>query len=137
MVLAILGTPTETTLGPYQLDSSIPYVTLSFPNCAVLTVHWRLVEGSQANFLVRQASAALAVWDCYFAPAPSNATCEQPYCGEMSTGPGPICFETGVSGSCSFTAVQPPYDFGALETPSGIGNLTVSFIVSYLPPLSW
>jgi hypothetical protein len=132
VVLAVLGPTAQVTLGPFLLSSSNPSVSLSFPDCAIVTVHWNVVTGPRANFSVGSGEVALAS-DCH-GPPPSSATCPVPYCGgngTVSMGPGPICFESGFAGTCSFTATQPIYGFVALSYPWSIGNATVAFTINY------
>jgi len=128
LVLASIGPPTEHTLGPYVLNSSNPDISLSLPDCAIVTVHWNVVSGPGVNFSVGQGDVLL-LSNCLDWVPPSNATCSVTYCGLQSTGPGPICFESGLSGACSFTATQPTYGFAAFAYPWDIGNVTVSFTI--------
>jgi len=122
-------------MGPYVLNSSNPGVFLSLPDCAHVTVHWDVISGPSMNFSVGSGEAILAS-DCHDWTPPSNETCPAPYCepGTQSLGPGPICFESGFSGTCSFTATQLSYGFTAftaLSYPWSIGNATVSFTIDY------
>ena len=130
LALAFIGPPTQHTMGPYVLNSSNQGLSLSFPDCAQVTVHWNVVSGPGVNFSVGQGDS-LGLSDCYNQLSPSNATCVEPYCGGPSTAPGPICFEQGFRGTCSFTATQPMYEFAALSYPWNVGNATVSFTINY------
>lgn len=130
VVLSVLGPMPTSNLGPFILNSANPNVSLSFPDCAVVTVHWKVVVGPRMNFSVGAGPVLLAS-DCH-GPPPSNATCVEPYCGGISMAPGPVCFEQGYGGTCSFTATQPTYGFGAVAYPYSIGNATVSFTISYV-----
>lgn len=130
MVLASLGPTAHVTLGPYVLNSSNPGVSLSLPDCSIVSVDWGVVSGPSVNFSVGQ-GGALGVSNCHNYVLPSNATCPVAYCGLMNAEPGPICFETGFGGTCSFTATQPSYGFGAIASPWSIGNATVTFTVHY------
>jgi len=132
LVLASIGPTTQHTLGPYTLNSSNPVVSLPLPDCAQVTVHWKLVSGPRVNFSVGQGDVSL-MSNCSSQLPPSNATCPLSYCGLTSTGPGPICFESGSGGTCSFTATQPSYGFVASTVPYpwSMGNATVSFTVHY------
>jgi len=130
LVLSVLAPVSTSHMGPFILNSSNPTVSLSFPECAVVTVHWTVVVGPQVNFSVGSGEVVLAS-DCH-GPPPTNASCVEPYCGGVSMAPGPICFEQGYGGTCSFTATQPMYGFGAVAYPYSIGNATVSFTISYV-----
>ena len=132
LALTLIGPPTQHTVGPYVLNSSNPGVSLSFPDCAQVTVHWRVVAGPEMNFSVGQGDVLL-VSDCHDWIPPSNETCPLAYCHGWSTVPGPICFESGLGGACSFTATQPSYSFGAATAPDtwSMGNASVAFTVDY------
>jgi len=128
------STPMESVLGPYTMNATTA-VQLAFPQCAFVVVHWEVVSGGPTDFSVGTGEAVITS-DCT-GPPPSNATCIPTFCGNVSMGPGPICFETGMGGTCSFTATQPQYDFGVFRTvPGGIGpvatneSATVTIVVS-------
>ena len=130
------GVAMSGTLGPYLLNNSTRGVGLSFPQCSLVTVHWQVVTGSSANFSVWPPEAVL-VPNCQTPlPPPTNGTCPAAVCGNASMGPGPVCFESGMSGACSFSSTQPGYGFDLYTgyhisngTPieNGLGNTTVSF----------
>lgn len=115
----------STSMGPYVLNSSAPAIALSFPDCALATVHWTVVSGTSANFSVWP-PGDLVHSDCV-GPAPSNSTCPPDGC--PIEGP-PVCFEVGVQGSCSFMATQSGYDF-FLYPGQNLASLAVSFVVDY------
>jgi len=134
VVLGVLRPLPASNLGPFSLDAANPTISLSFPDCAVVVVHWTVVAGPRMNFSVGTGEALLAS-NCN-GPPPSNATCVQPYCGGFSMAPGPICFEQGLGGTCSFTATQPMYGFAAVAYPYSIGNATVLITIAIVqaPP---
>jgi hypothetical protein len=111
-----LSQQSKTTLGPFTLDSTT-WVSFSFPQCAFVVAHWAVVTGGPTNFSVGQPEVVL-VSNCH-GPPPSNETCPPWMCGQVSMGPGPVCFETGMGGTCSFTATQPQYSFNLLQALAG------------------
>jgi hypothetical protein len=146
-LLAFKSMPTTTpapipsgTFGPFLLNTT-QLVGYSFPDCAFVTVAWHVVRGQVANFSVWPPEAVV-LSNCH-GPAPSNAGCPISFCGVSSMGPGPVCFEIGTDGSCTFSADQSGYSFTLLSPevvdntttyfPS-LGNLTVSFVADYGPP---
>lgn len=130
------GTAAGGTIGPYLLNNSTRGVELSFPQCSLVTIHWQVMAGSSTNFSVWPPEAVLAA-NCHSPlPPPTNSTCPAVVCGNASMGPGPVCFESGMSGVCSFSSTQPGYGFDLYTgyhisngTPieNGLGNTTVSF----------
>lgn len=94
-------------LGPYTLNSTNYYapVELSFPPCSVVTLDWAVTTGGPTNFTVDSGEEVTAS-NCH-GPGPTNESCLPLGCS--ANGPPPVCFETGMGGSCSFTATQPQY----------------------------
>jgi hypothetical protein len=123
--------------GPFILDNKTASVGLFFPSCSFVTVQWADSTGAKVNFTVWPAPNALLGAICA-GPPPSNATCP-PAWGDCYTSfaPGPICFEDGASGMCSFVSNDPPYDFTVvtwlpgLIAIIGVDNSTLAFVVSY------
>ena len=118
----------STTLGPYSLSpGEFAGVGLSFPNCSLVHVSWSVQSGGVVNFSVwppalLHSSTCLDVQE-------SNATCPQDGCSPFN--PGPVCYETGLSGQCDFTATQPSYSFSLYPYNSSLSGPTVSFSVTY------
>lgn len=97
------------TFGPYRLNASNYWapVTLPFPQCAFVVVHWSVLTGGPTNFTAGSGEFVSAS-DCS-GPGPSNQSCLPLGCSV--NGPPPVCFESGMGGMCSFTATQSEYDF--------------------------
>lgn len=96
-----------------------------------MIVHWSVNTGGPTNFSVWPPEVVL-VSNCH-GPAPSNQT--DPYApGNISMGPGPICFEFGMGGTCTFTATQPSYEILLYNpwpnAPCPV-NESVNFSVTY------
>jgi|HubBroStandDraft_1064217.scaffolds.fasta_scaffold206288_2 hypothetical protein len=122
------GNAGSTTIGPYSISpDEFAGVGLSFPNCSLIHVSWSVQSGGVANFSVwppalLRSSACQDVQE-------SNATCPQDGCSPFD--PGPVCYETGMSGQCDFTAAQPGYSFSLYPYNSNDSSPTVSFSVTY------
>ena len=126
------------TLGWYALSNSTRSIDLSFPICSFVEVTWyvSVADAPAANFSVFPPSEFQPASDCH-GPAPSNGSCPPSVCGYYANGGAPVCFETGYSGQCFFTATQTAYNFVLWSHPfvTNLGNLTVAFIVDYGPPV--
>jgi hypothetical protein len=93
------------SVGPLRVSDS---TVLTFPHCARVTVHWSTVVGARVAFAIYPPEE-VSFPDCRGSP-PTNDTCVSPWCGPgPSLGPGPVCFEVGADGTCSFTASQDGY----------------------------
>lgn len=134
---ASTGDPRAGTTTDYTLTSSNRSDGLSFPNCNQVSVTWQVVAGGVANFSVWPPEAVV-VGNCPEpALSPPPASCPAWACGGASMGPGPVCFEVGMSGACSFSATQAGYTF-LLDSPysptngsQSLGGLAVDFVVTY------
>lgn len=110
-----------------------------FPDCAQVTVDWRVIAGGPVAFLYAQSAQETSPSDCHgsFAgAADANCSCPPSYCppNTVSLGPGPICYQSGTSGSSGFVATQPlGYTFWEVEpnstTPSN-DSIAVTFGVA-------
>lgn len=123
---------TSGTIGPYTLDSSTSTVELTFPVCSWVTIDWHVLRGGEANFTVGVGEMVPAP-SCQ-GPPPTNESCLPVGCSV--NGPQDVCFETGASGSCSFTNNYPDgYAFSVyLWTPTeSLSDLQVNFTASYGP----
>lgn len=90
-----------------------------------------VVQGSYANFSVWPLPLE-EIPNCR-TPAPSNAVNPPEWSSPVD--PGPIYYESGTNGSCSFMATQvfyglAPYEPSSASNP-GSQNVSVSFMVSY------
>ena len=130
------------TLGWYSLNNSTRSIGLSFPICSRVFVTWYVSDGPAANFSVVPPEFE-ATADCH-GPPPTNGSCSPSVCGYYAQAGAPVCFESGYSGQCSFTATQTGYNFllwtrlAVTNTTTylpSLGNLTVGFIVDYWPPI--
>lgn len=109
---------------------------LTFPDCAVVSVTWWVFSGGPAGFAVFPPEAVL-LSDCH-GPLPSNGSCPPAFCppGQWELGPGPVCYESGTTGTCHFTATQAGYSIFAVK-PNSTNRSTdlVQFHVSYSVPI--
>jgi hypothetical protein len=107
-VLVPIGFPNHSgpaQLGPYMLDPASPSVVFSPRECQVVTIHWRITMGSEANFTVYP-PVARDGGNCASSHSATNASCLPIGCNDEDN---PICFEVGQSGSCSFESTEQFY----------------------------
>jgi len=124
----IAAVHSSSELGPFELTGSNPGVSLAIPHCSYVRVTWEVTNGARANFSVMP-PPEVSTSNCT-GPPPSNATCLPSGC--QPYGPNPVCFETGLSGTCSFTASQTEYGFELwAQSRSGLSGAAVSFTISY------
>jgi hypothetical protein len=116
--------------GPYVLENASNGISLQLPRFAIVSVVWTVVHGPSVNFSVFPPALEVAL-NCR-SPAPSNASYPG---GWNSVDPGPVCYESGTNGSCSFMATQFTYWFSlyppSFSTNPGSPTVNVSFMVSY------
>jgi len=115
----------------FVLNACNESVSVSFPNCADVKVTWKVTIGGPSSFGVWP-PADRALPSCS-GPPPSNA---QPPLNWTSAEPGPVCYESGLSGICTFTADQDGYGLWAFGPWEGhawapIGNASVSVTVDW------
>jgi len=126
------------TFGWYALNNSTRSIGLSFPICSFVEASWyvSVLDEPAANFSVFPGGEFQQMTDCH-GPPPSNGSCLPSVCGYYANGGAPVCFETGYSGQCTFTATQTTYSFLLWSHPivTNLGNLTVALIVDYDPPV--
>ena len=117
--------------GPYLLNNSSSGIVLHFPHDAIVTVLWNIVRGSYANFSVWPPAPEI-LQNCR-TPSPSSQV--NPPGWTSGVDPGPVCFESGTNGSCSFPTTQFTYGFDLYNPSAGSGpeldNTSASFMVSY------
>ena len=123
------GLNNPTKLGPYTLNSTDSNFTLSPPSCELVTVDWHVVSGRGANFTVWP-PVVKTLQHCLHNWPSTNATCLPVGC---SLDNNPVCFESGLGGTCSFESTQQHYQV-ELWSPSGpISSVLVTFNATFTP----
>jgi hypothetical protein len=122
--------PSSGEFGPFFLNDAQPSADApSFPSCSYVLASWEVLGGGPVNFSIWP-PPEISASGCQ-GPPPSNATTPP---GWFSYDPGPVCFESGTGGSCTFTASQSSYWVELWYGPSNASapvNETVLYGFSY------
>lgn len=116
--------------------------SVSFPDCAVVTVTWQDLTHHQVGFGVWSGEAIYAS-DCRGPPDSDNHSCPVGACqpGQISMGLGPWEYENATHGWFQFTATQPGYSFIEMNpNTSGPSHDPIQFTVGYstaVIPTTW
>jgi hypothetical protein len=132
------GSSTQTMVG------STSYNGINVPNCALVSVSWTNLAGRAVGIGAWQGGEAVLISSCPdvripLAPATPPSACPPTICipGAIRLGPGPMFYQTGISGSFQFVQTQPG-GFGLWANAEGT-NLTsqdpISVHYSYSVPV--